>query len=677
MPFMKTALRTLVFAGSYLAGFSMPAPADWSATGNPLALLSSGSQGSAAIASDGAGGAIVVWSDWRNYNPDDPRGDLYAQRVTSAGEIAPGWPAEGVPICVAPSSQHTYRIIADGSGGAYIAWIDFRDAPATGNLHIYLQRIRSDGTLASGWVENGISITRMPGYSGGPVLAPDGAGGVFVVWNDTRRATPPGADDQIDIYAQRITSEGRVAPGWPTDGLVVCTAPGWRSIYNALSDGDGGLYLAWGDGRDMLTRRTDIYAIRLTAEGTVAPGWAAGGTPLCTESNFQGIWDYGTALVPDAEGGFYVGWIHGFGEEAYDIYAQRVTSSGQIAQGWPSNGLPVCTAPGLQHFFDMEPDGYGGVLFTWSDYRNYFVSAADLYAQRILPSGAIAPGWARDGNLLSAAPAWQETPSAVATGDGGALVVFETFFEYRAYLQRVTGSGEIAAGWSPNGLALVQGGDEQYGPTAVSDGAGGMIVAWEDSRDGSQPQIYAQWVSGSRPVPTTPRITGTGRSRLVSWRLSEPSPGSAWLVLRARKDGPHEQMARVEAGAGMDLSWTDTSPPAGVLRYRIRRDVDNPQYRTESGDGVWPPAQDGKLTLARGSRPGELELQGAAGPIQLKVYDVQGRLVYERDEAAGGQELVRLELDSGLRQAGAGVYFATVRDAAGRTTPPVKLVLVK
>ncbi len=55
----------------------------WTADGVPL-CVEVGNQEILAIASDGAGGAIVAWQDGRSGN-----NDIYAQRVTHSGEVAP------------------------------------------------------------------------------------------------------------------------------------------------------------------------------------------------------------------------------------------------------------------------------------------------------------------------------------------------------------------------------------------------------------------------------------------------------------------------------------------------------------------------------------------------------------------------------------------------------------
>jgi hypothetical protein len=76
----------------------------------------------AVIAADGQGGAYVAWSD-----PRDGAYDIYATRVGGSVAPAPGWKANGVPVSVVPSSsQYAPCIVADGRGGAVIAWRDDR-----------------------------------------------------------------------------------------------------------------------------------------------------------------------------------------------------------------------------------------------------------------------------------------------------------------------------------------------------------------------------------------------------------------------------------------------------------------------------------------------------------------------------------------------------------------------
>jgi hypothetical protein len=91
----------------------------------------------ARLVSDGAGGAIIVWNDQRS------GADIYSQRVNANG--APLWTGNGVAVCTAAESQYDPRIASDGAGGAIATWCDYRDM-ATG-VHIYAQRIYPGGAL--------------------------------------------------------------------------------------------------------------------------------------------------------------------------------------------------------------------------------------------------------------------------------------------------------------------------------------------------------------------------------------------------------------------------------------------------------------------------------------------------------------------------------------------------
>lgn len=87
------------------------------------------------IISDGNGGAIIVWLDARSGNVN-----IYAQRIDNNGVAQ--WTADGIPICTATNSQFETRIISDGNGGAIITWGDYRSGFGS---DIYGQHVDSGG----------------------------------------------------------------------------------------------------------------------------------------------------------------------------------------------------------------------------------------------------------------------------------------------------------------------------------------------------------------------------------------------------------------------------------------------------------------------------------------------------------------------------------------------------
>jgi hypothetical protein len=145
-----------------------------------------------AIVTDGAGGAIVAWSDERN-GPTNI--DVFAQRLSAAGAAL--WPANGVGVGGAALAQTLPAVIADGAGGAVVSWQDQR----TGQNDLYAQRV--DPTGAPLWTVDGRPVSTAADEQTFVVMAPDGTGGAFLSWADARLLA-----NRTDVYAARVNGDG-------------------------------------------------------------------------------------------------------------------------------------------------------------------------------------------------------------------------------------------------------------------------------------------------------------------------------------------------------------------------------------------------------------------------------------------------------------------------------------
>ena len=97
--------------------------AGWIEDGNPICIQPHG-QTYPVITTDGAGGAIIAWSD-----PRTTDSNIYAQRIDARGDTL--WLANGVALCDTADVKSQAQIISDGSGGAIItAFRDFHAANA-------------------------------------------------------------------------------------------------------------------------------------------------------------------------------------------------------------------------------------------------------------------------------------------------------------------------------------------------------------------------------------------------------------------------------------------------------------------------------------------------------------------------------------------------------------------
>jgi len=94
-------------------------------------------------AADNANGLLLAWADdQRGLLPNQ---DVFAQRMTSLGALL--WSGSGVPVCRAASSPSGIAIVHDGAGGAVIGWSDTRNSPSP---DVYVQGVDAAGVLGVG-----------------------------------------------------------------------------------------------------------------------------------------------------------------------------------------------------------------------------------------------------------------------------------------------------------------------------------------------------------------------------------------------------------------------------------------------------------------------------------------------------------------------------------------------
>lgn len=617
------------------------------------------------MVSDGSGGAYVVW----RLNAVDGN-DLYVQRLAAGLTVAPGWPPDGVPVVVAPYAQEPYELVADGTGGVMIAWADQRASSAT-SYDIYLQRFLGDGRLAPGWPVNGLPVCIMSGMQTNPSIVSDGAGGAIIAWEDGRDATD--AAPYHDIYAARVRADGTLAPGWLPNGNPINTAPNSQFDPVVLEDGAGGAIIAWSE-NGILHLGEILYpgvrAVRVTEAAAVAPGWPAAGVPLSS----AGIPVWGRPrIVTDGEGGAIVAWQdyrnvpHDIFET--DIFAQRVRADGTLVPGWPVHGATLCQAPDTQWDLEMVSDGAGGAVAVWTDYR---FNVGRIYGQRVTGSGAIANGWLTDGNPLSTAPSGQYFPKPAFDGAGAvtlAMVTISSTGSYDLLSQRVRVDGSFPAGWSLTPRPLCLGEAENYQPTAASDGAGGLIVV---SLQTMHPDydLYASWVPGG-VVATSISLASVEVAHdrvLLAW-YGTASEGLAARVERRTEPGEWTPLALLTADGQGVFRYEDRAVhPGQRYGYRLRYWSGDEELATAE---EWVAVPAPRFALA-GAVPNPVVADlvvefslADAGAARLEVFDLAGRQVAVREVGSSGPGTHRVGLTDG-RRLPAGMYLLALTQGAQR-----------
>ena len=390
----------------------------WGIEGVLVAECPSGS--GLSLTSDSLDGVILSWQD--NSSRPDSHNDpaffdpvpFYCQRINADGEIL--W--SDSPVSTGKSRQ----IVPDGNGGIILAWNNYSTYyKGLQDDYLRLQKIAPDGRRL--WGDEGIlvvasspfrpvteedvaagtkgkSTRSRPTYEGTHYIVSDGAGGVFVFWDEEI------ATREQKIYAQRIEGKGNYV--WP-ERVTVAEEP----LHSAASDGKGG-------------------AIVKTPEGTTYSRIGKIGTPLAVHINGDGElleteeYDPTAVSMSDGTGGSFSLRIEEdppYGppqERRYIPWIQRLDASGQPLWEEEKRVLPSDEQPygNLKYL----ADGSGGVIITWGLEKEVMVYS-DIRARKLDTDGEVQ--WGEAGIPVFEIPdtGYQKVDAVLGDGSGGAIII--------------------------------------------------------------------------------------------------------------------------------------------------------------------------------------------------------------------------------------------------------------
>lgn len=538
--------------------------------------------------------------------------------------IVAAWPANGVTVCDAPGAQSELTGTDDFVHGVYFAWIDER----SGTRDVYATRLGPDGNRVAGWPANGIAVCAAPGVQRSVTCVTDGPSGVFVVWLDERSGTAA-------LYAQRLTAEGQVAPGWPVDGRLLCTAGDARPVdsYQAWADLLGGLKLGW---LQTTGSTTQLVTTRLGPDGLPRSGWPVCATPM---SFAQYCPPYTCPSWSCTEfRGYDFRWPEGI------LYS---LATRQVLCPIPELGCSSCISNGATNVNAITPSGSSPIQsISGEDARVFYDQVGGFYVLSyfdIRRYGA------------SGHPSWG--PIGIYTSGQGVLPTRLGQFHYLDptppyYLLRIDDDGSLRNGFGNSGQPLCGAPCAPAGePHMIDDGSGGVFAAWPDARGSGD--LYATWYRGDG-------VRGSG------WSLD----GNVVAALPGAKElGP---VVGDQRGAAI-VGWRDqrngdwnlfadrltSVPPSAAHGPRLVA----PEAASRSASGAILSFVGTRPNPNRVGLPVEFSLS-RFGTASMSVIDVAGREVLRRrfEGLAPGRH--RIELDSNHDLA-PGIYVL-VLSAEGR-----------
>lgn len=371
-------------------------------------------------------------------------------------------------------------------------------------------------------------------------------------------------------------SNGKERKRWPTAFIIITTvvivsaaliyiyrdAPG-RLPASAVGDGDGGIIVAW-------QKDNGIHAQRVASSGQAK--WQRGGVLIgeCPQGS-------GFDLQSDGMGDAIITWNDRSGIsddrdaltyfDPVPFHSQRISPDGELL--W--SDIPIGTGAKWQ----VIPDGTGGVIFAWNDYKTYYRGLHDdyLHLQRIAPGGTRL--WGDEGVLVTASSPYREvTPEETAGGVKGIATRSWPTYEGTHFI--------------------------------VSDGAGGVIVLWEEYAGGGGDRVCAQRLDGDGnyvwpdKVTTkanmllsaesdgeggvkigTPQITDTPAGMVKAYAYisgdGDVQPASEWVT---------QDMSIRKVIGGSFRVRVEEDPPSG--NPMERRTIIYLQKLDKTGEAVWP-----------------------------------------------------------------------------------------
>jgi hypothetical protein len=507
----QPTLRALAPLALLLLPTAAPAVWTWDVTVDVPVCTADGYQDNSVSVPDGAGGVIVAWEDGRAGSPG-----MYAQRLDAAG--IPQWTPNGVLVSTAAGLY--VDAAPDGSGGVFVSWVE------SGMSRV--QHLDADGVPQ--WAAGGEATNTTPGDQRRTKVVADGAGGCFVVWQDYRSGWSYHIYAQHhDASGSRQWGNGALASGssdwsispqadktpagdllvafhagdlkasclsaadgssvWP-EKAVVAAAAASSSHWKMVSDGAGGTVLAF------LKNSDRVYATRIDGTGTrvwtddVPVGTLASAFPI--------------ELLESSGNGAYVCWRDTRDGLSGTIAVQHLDAAG--APLWPANGVVVegswCAYTG----HGLCSDGAGGVIVEWQ-------GNGGLMAQRVDASGAEL--WTSGGEVVATGAGVPIRIGVVADGSGGAIAAYTWdpnlgIPDIRA--ERVSGNGNPG------------------GPTSAPLGAsapGPGVTAYPNPFRSSATVAFSPMVAAGKSRVDVLDVTGR-RIRTLVTRPTAEGPTATW-----------------------------------------------------------------------------------------------------------------------------------------------------
>lgn len=465
-----------------------PALAAWANTGNTIVTngvftfgFPTPGGGFSSMCSDGHGGLYVAFHQNASSTPDS----LKIQRLDRDGAVV--WVgARGVPVGPGEGLVNTPTLLADGSGGVWVAYFNSFSGSGFPN-GLYAQHFDENGDTSipfPGIRVGGVST----GMTGQPRAAVSSGGKLLAMWIGQGAA---GATDTARV--QRVSQNGTL--DFAAAGVVVGTSTQLGNdmfAQSIVADGSG-LIAVWTEETNS-TGPDRLRASRVSSAGAIQ--WGSQGNIVFEDADFavlfaDAIWDGTNGLTV----AFSASDLANGGN---DLFVMRLNPAGTLNSSWGTLSSPevvVSTGmdPSTQRSLRIVDDGANGCIVGWVDVRNTAVVGPggvpfrrDIRAQRYNSSGT--RQWTSGGVAVNASENDQHQMAMIADASGGAYLAYETIPNNDLIIDatgdlevtHITSAGAVSWNTFHSGATQPVSADGEQGEVMLAeDGGGGVLFAWD------------------------------------------------------------------------------------------------------------------------------------------------------------------------------------------------------
>ena len=306
------------------------------------------------------------------------------------------------------------------------------------------------------WEDNGIPIRQGVHIEWQRTVCPGESGTAIFVWSDTRYGAR-------NIFAQKIDTNGDFL--WGSEGTAVTDLPGRQEDPVAITDGNGGAFIAWVDFR--YDEEGDIYIQHVDSNGNILMD-EEGEALARVDGKHLTI-----NMCTDSSGGVFVTWQDKRNLLDDDIYGTHISSDHDIVS--PGTGVSVIEMNGTQGAKSLEYAGNGQATLLWSDTRSG--AGNDIYGQKI--NMDMTKVFSEEGLEIAATEELETKPRTTYMSNDTSFVVWQSGTESSdIYFNFLTSEGLVFS--EPQLVSTFS--SNKKGPRVKRNGMGDVFVQWTDYR---------------------------------------------------------------------------------------------------------------------------------------------------------------------------------------------------